>query len=303
MTDDIIRPFQLDRIGLRGRLVRLGPTVDEILGRHGYPAPVSEMLGQAVALSAALAAALKFDGVFTLQTKGNGPVNMLVADFASDGRLRGYAQYDKAAVTEIMAETPEIGASVPQLLGAGYVAFSVDQGEDMERYQGIVALEGASLADCAHQYFRESEQVQTAIRVAAQPDDAGNWRAGAVMIQRLPLGDPGLLARGAEFEPDLEEDDNWRRAVSLLASVKDSELTDPNLPGDDLLFRLFHEEEVRAFEPVSLSFGCRCSSERAENVLNSLPAEEIEALSIDGQLTVTCEFCNSTYAYQADDFL
>ncbi len=307
MNDDLIRPFQLDDAGLRGRLVRLGPTVDEILSRHGYPDPVSELLGEATALAAALAGALKFDGVFTLQTKGNGPVGMLVADFASPGKLRGYAQFDAEKLAPLVDSSDAIGASVPQLLGAGYIAFSVDQGEDTERYQGIVELQGSNLADCAHQYFRESEQLQSAIRVAAKPvegeDGKTSWRAGAVMIQRLPAGDPSLLARGGEPVPDDEAEDNWRRAVALLASAKDEELTASDLSPDQLLYRLFHEEKVRVFEPSPLTFGCRCSSDRVVNVLNSLAPEELKDLVVDDKLSVTCEFCNSFFDYDAAQFI
>jgi molecular chaperone Hsp33 len=306
MRDDFIRPFQLDKAGLRGRLVRLGGTVNEILDRHRYPPPVSGMLGQAVALSAILAGALKFDGVFTLQTKGNGPVGTLVADFASPGKMRGYAQYDKTRIAELMEKDAASRVTVPQVLGAGYVAFTVDQGEDMERYQGIVELQGSSLAECAHQYFRESEQIQTAIRVACQQvgDDDGKpiWRAGAIMIQRLPIGDPAMLARGAEPEGDDIAEDDWRRAVALMASVKDSELTAEDLTADQLLFRLFHEEEVRAFDPTTLEFGCRCSADRAEGVLGSLAESELEELAVDGKLSMTCEFCNSSYVYDLTQF-
>ncbi len=304
VDDDLIRPFQLDRAGLRGRLIRLGPTIDEILSRHGYPGQVSELLGQAVALSATLAGALKFDGVFTLQTKSDGPVGLLVADYASPGKLRGYAQFDPAVLEAAIAGDHDLGASVPHLLGAGYIAFSVDQGGESERYQGIVALEGGNLADCAHQYFRESEQIQTAIRVAAASSpDGGTWRAGAIMVQRLPLGDPGLQARGGEAEIDEAAEDDWRRAVALMASVQDSELTAPDLDPDKLLYRLFHEEQIRVFEPVALQFGCRCSADRAQHVLQSLPPGEIGDLAVDGRLSVTCEFCNSTYDYPASTFV
>jgi len=306
MRDDFIRPFQLDKAGLRGRLVRLDGTVNEILERHRYPPPVSGMLGQAVALSAILAGALKFDGVFTLQTKGNGPVGTLVADFASPGKIRGYAQYDKKRIAELMEKDAASRVTVPQVLGAGYVAFTVDQGEDMERYQGIVELQGSSLAECAHQYFRESEQIQTAIRVACQQvgddDRKPIWRAGAIMIQRLPIGDPAMLARGAEPEGDDIAEDDWRRAVALMASVKDSELTAEDLTADQLLFRLFHEEEVRAFDLTTLEFGCRCSADRAEGVLGSLAKSELEELAVDGKLSMTCEFCNSSYVYDLTQF-
>lgn len=304
--DDLTRPFQLDRAGVRGRLVRLGPAVDDIIRRHGYPGGVSNLVGEAVALSALLAGALKFDGVFSVQAKGDGPVRALVADFASPGRLRGYAQFDRQAVDGMLASRPGLGASVPRLLGAGYIAFTVDQGDETDRYQGIVALEGATLAECAHQYFRESEQIRTAIRLAAAPVEDGRggrvWRAGGLMIQRLPDGDPALLARGYEADPEAGEDD-WRRAVTLLATARDEELLDPELDADRLLWRLYHEETVRVFDEVALSFGCRCSGERAERVLASLSQEALADLAVDGRFVVKCEFCSSEYAYPAARFL
>jgi molecular chaperone Hsp33 len=305
-NDDLIRPFQLDGAGVRGRLVRLGPAVDEIIRRHGYPEGVSNLVGEAVALSALLAGALKFEGVFSVQAKGDGPVRTLLADFASPGRLRGYAQFDRSKVEGALAAKPTGAASVPRLLGGGYIAFTVDQGEDTERYQGIVALEGATLADCAHQYFRESEQIRTAIRLAAAPIDDGRggaiWRAGGLMIQRLPEGDPALLARGYETDREAGEDD-WRRAVMLLATAKDEELLDPELDPDGLLWRLYHEETVRVFDQVALNFGCRCSEARAERVLSSLSQEALADLAVDGRFVVTCEFCSSAYDFPAERFL
>lgn len=298
--DDLIRPFQIESMGVRGRLVRLGPALDEILQRHSYPDLVSRLLAEAVALSCALAGALKFDGVFTLQTKGDGPISTLLADFRSPGDLRGYAQFDAEAVQGIDAGTMP---SIPRLLGAGYIAFTVDQGADTERYQGIVELEGFSLADCAHNYFRGSEQIETAIVLAggAEPHD-GPWRGGAIMLQRLPEGDPSLLARGVEVERDEISEDDWRRVVTLLASTQAHELLDPNLPGDDLLYRLFHEDGVRIFEPTLLRPGCRCSMQRAERILQQLPATELHDLAVDNQLIVTCEFCNASYTFPIQQF-
>lgn len=298
--DDLIRPFQIENVGIRGRLIRLGPALNEILNRHSYPDLVSGLLGEAVALSCALAGALKFDGVFTLQTKGDGPISTLLADFKSPGRLRGYAQFDAQAVGRIDAG---VTPSIPRLLGAGYIAFTVDQGADTERYQGIVALEGFSLADCAHNYFRESEQIETAIVLASgRVGDDGPWRGGAIMLQRLPEGDPSMLARGVEVERDEVSEDDWRRAVTLLASTQTSELIDPGLTGDDLLYRLFHEDGVRIFEPTQLCPGCRCSMERAERILQQLPSTELHDLALDDQLIVTCEFCNASYNFPLEQF-
>ncbi len=299
--DDLIRPFQIEGVGVRGRLVRLGPALDQILHRHDYPDLVANLLGEAVALSCVLAGALKFDGIFTLQTKGDGPISTLVADFKSPGDLRGYAQFDADAVGDIDTST---APSIPRLQGAGHIAFTVDQGADTDRYQGIVALEGHSLADCAHNYFRESEQIETAIALAcARVSEDGPWRGGAIMLQRLPEGDPSLLARGVEVERDEVSEDDWRRVVTMLASARDSELTDPNLPGDDLLYRLFHEDGVRIFETTTLQPGCRCSSERAERILRQLPETELPDLAVDNQLIVTCEFCNASYTFALEQFV
>src|SRR5579859_395761 len=175
LADDLIRPFQIDAHALRGRLVRLGPVFDRVVDQHGYPEPVAVMLGEAMALAALLAGALKYEGIFTLQTKGDGPITLMVADVASSGAVRGYAQFDPAALERVTAP----GNSVPRLLGGGYLAFTVDQGEHTERYQGIVELAGATLAECAHHYFRQSEQVQAGIKLAVgRLAEGGAWRAG-----------------------------------------------------------------------------------------------------------------------------
>ncbi len=303
--DDLIRPFQVEGAGVRGRLVRLGPTVDEIVRRHDYPPPIARLLSEGIALAAILAGALKYEGVFSLQAKGDGITRMLVVDCTSEGKIRGYAQFDAEELARLTAETAGQTLTVPRLMGGGYLAFTVDQGDDTERYQGIVPLEGATLAECAHKYFRDSEQVQTAIRIATGLMANGNgevaWRAGAIMVQRLPEGDPAMMARGAEPDRSVTDED-WRRAVTLMATVADGELTDPGLAADDLLYWLYHEDGVRVFEPHGLAFGCRCSRPRAERVLEALSAEAIEDLTVDGKLDVTCEFCNSKYDFDAAAF-
>jgi molecular chaperone Hsp33 len=295
-TDDLVQPFQIDPFGLRGRLVRLGPLLDEILTRHAYPEPVAAMLGEAIALAAALSGALKYDGVFTFQTKGDGPVSLLVADVTSDGAVRGYAQYDEAKLAKAMAQG-EVMGSVPRLLGAGYLAFTVDQGDHTDRYQGIVELQGASLAECAHHYFRQSEQVEAGLKVAVArvADAAGvrRWRGGSLMIQRLPPEGEMLRREVAE--------DGWRRAVILMSSSTSAELVDPALMPEALLFRLFHEDGVRVYRRHDLVARCRCSRERVETVLRMLPADELAAMKVDGRVTVTCQFCSAGYGFGEDE--
>jgi len=287
--DDLVQPFRIDPFALRGRLVRLGPTIDRILSQHAYPEPVAAMLGEAITLSVMLAGALKYDGIFTLQTKGDGPIRLMVADVTSSGELRGYAQFDKQRLDRLGDGT----MIVPRLLGAGYLAFTVDQGSHTERYQGIVELIGATLVDCMHHYFQQSEQFDAAIRVAVgAPRRAGEaWRASALMLQRLP---PGASAAD-------EVEEGWRRALALMASGRNAEMLDPALGPNDLLYRLFHEDGVRVFTPSRVRAGCRCSRERVERVIRSLPTAEVEELKVGGRLTVTCEFCNSGYEFSEQD--
>lgn len=293
-ADDVVQRFLIDAPGLRGRVVRLGNVADEILRRHAYPDPVARLLGEALALAAALADVLKFDGVFTLQTKGDGPVSLLVVDITSAGGLRGYAQFDAERV-EALGDVA--AAPVSALLGSGYLAFTVDQGPEIDRYQGIVELIGDRLADCAQHYFQQSEQLQTGLRIACgqvqRPGGVPNWRAGAIMLQHLPT------EGGIQVVPrDKATDEDWSRSVILLETSTDAELIDPFVSTSELLFRLFHEDGVRVFDPHPLAATCRCSGERVARVLRSLPADDLAHLEVDGAIVVTCEFCNRNYRFE-----
>ena len=283
--DDIVQPFQIEGPGLRGRMVRLGDSVDTILTRHDYPLPVAALLAEALALAATLSAALKYDGVFTLQIKGDGPVSMLVADVTSAGAIRGYAELSG----ELPSEAEIAAKSVRSLVGKGYLAFTVDQGEYTERYQGIVELSGDSLTECIDHYFQQSEQFSAALQVTAGRNDTGKWCAGALMLQRLPDQEAIVAIE--------ERDEAWRRSVILMSSVSASELLNPALAPSDLLFRLFHEDGVRIYDQQVLAFGCRCSRERAARILSSLPRQEVEALTVDGKVDITCQFCNDTSSF------
>ncbi|GHD59212.1 33 kDa chaperonin [Thalassobaculum fulvum] len=292
--DDIILPFQIDPYGLRGRLIRLGPVVDRILGRHDYPEAVAAMLGETMALAACLAGALKYDGIFTLQTKGDGPIGTLMADITSDGEMRAYARYDadRLAAVEPAAIAER---SVPRLLGGGYIAFTVDQGANTDRYQGIVELEGRTLSECTHSYFRNSEQLEAGVLLAAgqaATADGPAWRAGALMIQRLPY-QRDLPGRPSEDEYD----ENWRTAVTLMSSGTVAELLSAELPPDRLLFRLFHSEGVRAFQAQPVVDACRCSNSRVDRVLRALSVAELEELKQGEDVVVVCEFCKREWRY------
>jgi len=296
IATDLVIPYQVERAGLRGRLLRLGPLLNRILKRHGYPPAVSFLLGEIVALTGLLGSTLKYDGAFTLQAHGKGPVRIVVADMTSDGELRAYAQFDREAVAGIEGG----GAAMPALLGQGHLALTADQGPEKERYQGIVALEGATLTDCIHHYFRQSEQIQAAIKVALAPPWEGGpagagWRAGAIMIQRLPGSGPRPDI-AADINADLDEE-NWREAVTLMASVTDEELVDPRLPPDRLLYRLFQEPGVRMFQPRGLVDGCRCSRDRVAGALMAFPKAEVLDMMDDGVVSVKCEFCGEAYEF------
>jgi molecular chaperone Hsp33 len=251
------------------------------------------LLGEAITLAILLAGALKYDGIFTLQTKGDGPVRLLVADVKTDGAVRGYAQYD-AARLPLVPQT-DGSPSVPDLLGKGYIAFTVDQGEDTERYQAIVEIVGVTLAECAQHYFRQSEQLQAGLKLAVARAGHGNvWRGGGLMLQRVPP--EGGQARIAD---DVE--DAWRRAMVLMSSATAAELVDPDLPPRRFLWRLFHDEGVRVYQIHPLEARCRCSRERIAGILRAFPQDEIEDMRKDPVTTVTCEFCNTRYEFHSDD--
>jgi len=284
---DYIRPFQIEGLGIRGRAVRLASVADEIIHKHAYPAPVAHLLAEMLTVSAALASALKYEGVFTLQTKGDGAVKLMVVDVTSAGAMRGYAQFDQDAVAALPADV-----SLPRLLGAGYLAFTVDQGEDTDRYQGIVELTGADLVECVQHYFQQSEQLKAGFKLAAA-SPGGHWRTGVIMLQRLPADENPIAIEKA--------DEAWHHAMTLLASCTAKELLDPALPIDDLLYRLFHEDGVRVFNGHVPKAQCRCSAQRVSSVLRSLPQDELKELEVDGALEVTCEFCNSKYRFTLSD--
>lgn len=281
--DDQVQPFQIEASSLRGRLIRLGPALDRIVAAHGYPEPVAALLAEMVVLAGMLASALKYDGIFTLQATGNGPVSALMADVTSAGDMRGYARVDRERLPEAGREPTELRT----LLGKGHLAFTVDQGSHTQRYQGIVELTGGTLAECLQFYFRQSEQIDAGLKVAVGRRDA-QWRGGGLMVQRLPE-DPGTVAS------DKQED--WRRAMILMGSCTPDELIDPGLSARGLLYRLFHEDGVRVYAPMSVQKGCRCSRERIANILASFSEAEVKDCMVAENVVITCEFCNSRYVF------
>ncbi len=297
MTGDFVRSFQIEGMNVRGRIVHLTDLADRVIAAHAYPDAVSSVVGEALALAALLGASLKFDGTLTLQTRSNGPLRMIVADYMTPGQVRACAMFDRDAVEALGAAPP-----FEALIGEGSLAITIDQGADMERYQGIVPLDGNGLAEGAMGYFERSEQIPTRIKLgvatlSARGSDGArpHWRSGGIMIQNL-------AALGGLNAPAVENPDDWVRASALFATTEAHELVDPLVEAERLLFRLFHEDGVRVFDRHELQFGCRCSSDRVAAVLSQYPEEEVQALADqDGMIRATCEFCSTVYRFQPQD--
>jgi molecular chaperone Hsp33 len=307
--DDIVVPFLVEPLSTRGRVVRLGPAIDAILKRHAYPAPIARIVGEAAALTVLLGSALKIDGSFQLQTKTDGVLNMLIVDFDAPSNLRALARFDAARLAEI----GDAGRS-GDLLGVGHLAFTIDPGADMSRYQGVIALDGQGLEEAAHQYFQRSEQIPTLVRLAVGEvltATGAHWRAGGLMAQFLPDSperrrqadlDPGDAPPGAPRDM-VVEDDRWTEAKALAVTTEDHELLDPTLSSERLLYRLFHERGVRVFEPGILRDVCRCSTERIDAMLHSFSAaERADMIGDDGMIGVTCEFCSTKRIFDPSDY-
>jgi len=306
-VDDAVLPFEVDALDLRGRLTRLGPTLDDILTKHDYPAPVGKLLGEAIVLTTLLGSSLKFDGRFILQTQTDGPVSFLIVDFQAPDRLRAYARYDARRLVA--------GQDSAALLGRGHLAMTIDQGPDMSRYQGLVALDGGGLEDAAHEYFLRSEQIPTRVRLAVGEEwrggDGGRhrWRGGGMLLQFLPKAPE--RARQADLHPGdapegimvhtIAEDDAWVEGQSLIGTVEDVELIDPDLSGERLLYRLFHERGVRVFKPLPLRAQCSCSREAVSAMLKSFAPRDRAEMVKDGKVEVTCEFCSSVYQFTPEE--
>ena len=300
-TDDVIIPFQVGETAVRGRIVRLSDSVHDILSRHDFPDPVSGLVGEAAALVAMLGTSLKFDGKLILQIHGDGPVSMLVADYTAGGALRATATLS-AENREVAAKAQ--GPELHYLMRKGHMVMTIDQGPEMERYQGVTPLEGPTLARATVNYFSQSEQIPTAIALAVGQVDTGEdgprWRAGGVMVQFMP-GEGGTRERGEEVAMEEVDREAWNRAATLLETAQPDELLDPTLTAERLLYRLYHEDGVRVFDPRTAHFACTCSREKVANVLAQYTRQDIEDMIIDGAVEVSCDFCRETYRFELDE--
>lgn len=311
--DDQVVPYEVAPLDVRGRTVQLGPMLDAILSRHDYPEPVARLLAEACVLTVLLGTSLKFEGKFILQTRTDGPVDMLVADFTTPDALRAYARFDADRLWALSA-TGE--TSQEKLLGTGVLALTIDQGAHTQRYQGIVQLDGTSLEDAARTYFRQSEQIPTDLKMSVAklvtPGPGGareQWRAGGILAQFLPQspdrmrvpdisggdGDP----RDVAHEPD---DNSWQELLALLGTIEPTELIDPTVGAERLLYRLFHEHGVRVFRSVPVADQCSCSREKIRGILEGFSADEIKDSTEDGGIHVACEFCSTQYDFDPAEF-
>lgn len=291
--DDVIIPFQVGDGAVRGRIVRLGAAIDEILAAHGFSDAASELLGEAAALTALMGASLKFDGKLIFQAHGDGDVRLLVADYVSDGSMRATASIAGEARTRGLAS----------LMGKGHLALTIDQGPDMDRYQGVTPIEGKTLEEAAVAYFDQSEQIPTAVRLAVgkvvRPGQGAAWRAGGVIVQFMP-GEGGARERGEAVLKSADDQDAWDRAAALLYTTQADELIDPGLSPEELLFRLYHEDGVRVFSEQTVRAACSCNAGKIAAVLSRYTADDLADLAEDGLIRVSCEFCRRDYYFDAE---
>lgn len=287
-TLDTALGFTIPERHVRGRVVRLGPTLDRILGAHGYPPAIERLLADALVLAALLGSTLKHEqGQLTLQAQADGgAVELLVADYKG-GDMRGYIRHDPERVAEIPSD-PSLFA----LFGKGYLAITFDQAVTGERYQGIVPLEGASLAEAAEAYFTQSEQLPSLVRLHSKRLEDGSHVAGGILIQHLPEGEEGRERLHTRLDHP-----EWEHVRALAQTVTTAELADPKLTPTDILWRLFNEDEVRTFAAVDLQRGCRCDPGHIRSVIARFPLEErAEMADAAGDIHVDCEFCAKRFS-------
>ena len=290
LNSDVALGVAIPSRNARGRIARLAGTVDAVLANHGYPPAIEQLLAEALTLTALLGSLLKEPGgqlTLQAQTKG-GVIDLLVCDYLG-GELRGYVRHDP----ERLASAPA-NPTLKDLFGDGYLAITFDQPVSDERYQGIVPLEGKSLGEAAQSYFGQSEQIPSLVRLAARKRN-GHWVAGGLLLQHLPEGEEGRERLHTRLDhPD------WPHVAILGGSVKPDELTDSDLPLDELIWRLFHEEEeVRTLAAIPLKRGCRCDPDYVRSVIARFPADERQAMvGDDGFIRVDCAFCSSSFAIE-----
>lgn len=306
--DDTILPFQLDQSDVRGRVARLDGVLEEVLKQHNYPPAIEALVAEVALLTAMIGQTIKLRWKLSIQVRNDGPARLIATDYfapTEDGqpaRIRAYASYDAERLDENAAPFSQVGD--------GYFAILIDQGEGTAPYQGITPLTGKSLADCAATYFAQSEQLPTRFELSygksTLPGEGEVWRAGGVMLQKMPKASPGAAASQDQSEGEAllqaadilaEEDlEKWNRANILLDTVEELELIGPSVQPTELLVRLFHEDQPRIFDPQPIAFGCSCSEDSVRNSLSIYSAKDLQTMTTDeGTITADCQFCGAHY--------
>ena len=299
--NDTCLSFNLDNNIFRGRIVRLDHVLQEIFSHRQYPDNVAAAVAETTVLGVVLASLMKFDGLFTLQMQGDGPLSVLVTDVSSAGKIRSCAKYDGEAIEkmQVLRKTTGTIEPAPHWLGNGSLIFTVDQGKNTEMYQGDVDLQGKNLTECALRYFKNSEQIDTYLRLFSQKNAKGLWQAGALLLQKMPV--VGGTAASEDNQEKIAA--LWEEDKILSDSLKQEEMFDENLRMEDILFRLFHEHQVRVVKEDDFTFGCRCNREKLFNTLSSMSEKDIEDMSENGKITATCNFCGQVYSFDKSELL
>ncbi len=304
--DDTVLPFQLDHADIRGRIARLDGVLNSVLSQHNYPDQIEALVAEAVLLTALIGQTIKLRWKLSLQIRGNGAARIIATDYygptdeGEPARIRAYASFDEDRL--------ETGTEPFDLVGDGFFAILMDQGEGNDPYQGITPLAGGSLAACAETYFEQSEQIPTRFELSfgksVLPGEPEGWRGGGVMLQHMPAASP--LREGGE-KPDAitldkpGKEDDWNRVNVLLDSVEALELVGPSVQPTELLVRLFHEEGPRVFDPQPVTFGCTCSPDRVRQSLSIYSAKDIAHMTTEaGTVTADCQFCGAHYFFEPD---
>jgi len=293
--------FHLQDGAFLGRFVRLDKVINTILDKHQYPKQVSAIVAESTALAALLSSTLKYQGLFTLQTKSNGPVPMVVADVTSDGKIRACANYDEEKIRraqELRKTTDEIEPA-PHFMGEGVLAFTVDQGPNTQLYQGIVELQGKDLSECAARYFKQSEQIETYLKLYLHiPQKKGEkWKAAGVLLQKIP-------SKGGQLTENEEQlNEAWNQAVIFMQSLQENEIFDEHLETQTLLHRLYHADKLSISHTKDYSFACRCQRDKLLNTLHTMKPEDIEDMCENNKITATCHFCGTTYSFDKGELL
>ena len=297
--------FHIDNGAYRGRIIRLSNSLDILLNKHKLSLPVSGVIAESTALATVLASSLKYDGLFTLQTKTNGPVPMVVVDVTSDGNIRSYAQADQEWIDKSQTKRKSLGEiePAPHLMGLGHLAFTVDQGKKTDSYQGIVELKGNTLADCALKYFKQSEQIDTALKIFIQAPKEGEtfgWKAFAMMLQKMP-------ETGGKIKKDVTKEDmdaSWEEAKIFMDSLSKEEALNEELAPEELAHRLYHSNELQFDNIKNYNFKCRCSKDKLLTTLQSFSDKEIDEVADEkGQIVVDCNFCSEKYVFEKGELI